>query len=206
MNPVSERAEHVPDPESNRTSRYPTYVQRGCPRGCAPRRPAVRRLTYAIGRRIHIIARYAWALPATLAGLLLSLVAFAFGASGRVVEGAIEIAGGRFDRCISMLPRYCRFGAITFGHVIIGADHETLTHVRLHEHVHVRQYERWGVLFFPLYLASSLYQLVRGRHPYLNNCFEREALATSGDCNPTPDPAVNGDPNRRAFGRAGVIR
>ena len=46
---------------------------------------------------LHIldIARYAWALPATLAGLLLSLVAFALGAKGRLVEGAVEIAGGQ---------------------------------------------------------------------------------------------------------------
>lgn len=27
--------------------------------------------------------------------------------------------------------------------------------------VHVRQYERWGVLFFPLYLGSSLLELAR---------------------------------------------
>jgi hypothetical protein len=137
-------------------------------------------------RRILIIARYAWALPATFAGLLVSLIAFAFGARGRIVEGVVEIAGGRIDRCISMLPRYCRFAAITFGHVIIGVDHETLTHVRNHEHVHVRQYERWGLLFFPLYLASSLLQIVRRRDPYLNNCFEREAFAKSVDCDPRP--------------------
>ena len=52
-----------------------------------------------------------------------------------------------------------------------------LGQVRSHEHVHVQQYERWGVLFFPLYVASSVVQLVRGRNPYLNNCFEREAYA-----------------------------
>jgi hypothetical protein len=132
--------------------------------------------------RVLTIARYAWALPATFAGLLFSLIAFALGARGRIVEGVIEIAGGRIDRCISMLPRYCRFGAITFGHVIIGVAHETLTHLRIHEHVHVRQYERWGVLFFPLYLASSLLQIARGRDPYLNNCFEREAFAKSMNC------------------------
>ena len=79
--------------------------------------------TGPIVRHVLIIARYAWALPATFAGLLLSLIAFAFGARGRVVGGAVEIAGGRIDRCISMLPPYCRFAAITFGHVIIGLDH-----------------------------------------------------------------------------------
>lgn len=130
-------------------------------------------------RRAPSIVRYAWALPATVVGLALSLIALAFGARSRMVEGAIEIAGGRFDRCIAMLPWFCRFRAITFGHVIIGVDHATLAHVRHHEHVHVRQYERWGLLFFPIYLFSSLLQIVQGGDPYFDNCFEREAFAQS---------------------------
>ena len=132
------------------------------------------------------VVRYVWASPATLIGLFLSLPAFAAGAKGCIVEGAIEIAGGRIATCISMLPRGCRFGAITFGHVIIGVDRATLSCCRVHEHVHVRQYERWGVLFFPLYLSSSLLQLVRRRDPYLDNAFEREAFETSVSGEPKP--------------------
>ena len=132
-----------------------------------------------IMRRVLTTARYAWALPATFAGLLVSLVAFAFGARGRFVQGALEVAGGRVENCLLLLPQCCRFGAITFGHVIIGVHHETLARHRLHEHVHIRQYERWGVLFFPLYLSSSLLQIARGRDPYLNNSFELEAFAKS---------------------------
>jgi hypothetical protein len=151
-------------------------------------------------RRLLMIPRYAWALPATFAGLLLSLIAFAFGASGRIVEGAVEIAGGRVDRCLAMLPRHCRFGAITLGHVIIGVDHETLARYRLHEHVHIRQYERWGAMFFPLYLLSSLLQIARGRDPYLDNSFEREAFAKSASCAPRPDPAFKRKFRQRAAG------
>ena len=132
-----------------------------------------------IMRRILTTALYVWALPATIVGLLVSLVALACGARGRIVEGALEVAGGTFENCVVILPRYCRFSAITFGHVIIGVDHETLAHHRLHEHVHVRQYERWGLLFFPLYLSSSLLQIARGRDPYLHNFFELEAFAKS---------------------------
>jgi hypothetical protein len=44
----------------------------------------------------------------------------------------------------------------------------------------VRQYERWGAFFFPAYLGSSLWQLVRGRDPYRHNRFEREAFRASG--------------------------
>jgi hypothetical protein len=46
--------------------------------------------------------------------------------------------------------------------VVIGIDHHLLSSIRAHERVHVRQYERWGVFFFPLYVASSVAQLIRG--------------------------------------------
>lgn len=97
----------------------------------------------------------------------------------RVHSGAVEFGGGRIGKLVSRLPAPFGFSAITFGHVILGIDHAVLTVVRSHEHVHVRQYERWGALFVPAYLVSSLLQLVRGRDPYLDNCFEREAYANA---------------------------
>lgn len=138
---------------------------------CAPNK----RSTGMAGR----LVRYAWASPATALGLGLSLLAALFGARLRVVNGVIEVAGGRVRELVVRLPKALRFSAITFGHVILGLDHATLGAVRAHEHVHVRQYERWGVLFFALYLASSLWQMIRGRHPYFDNCFEREAFRES---------------------------
>jgi hypothetical protein len=68
-----------------------------------------------------------------------------------------------------------RFEAITFGHMVLGLNHGVLETNRLHEHAHVRQYERWSLLFFPLYLGSSLAQLLRGRDPHHQNYFERQA-------------------------------
>ena len=50
---------------------------------------------------------------------------------------------------------------------------------RCHEHVHIRQYERWGALFVPAYLAASAWQGLRGGAPYRDNVFEREAYAAS---------------------------
>jgi hypothetical protein len=44
----------------------------------------------------------------------------------------------------------------------------------------VRQYERWGLLFYPAYGLSSLWQLLRGRRPYWDNVFEVEARRRSG--------------------------
>jgi hypothetical protein len=123
------------------------------------------------------LLRYLWVSPATLVGLLLGLAAIASGARARVVEGALEVAGGGVRALILRLPEGLRFGAITLGHVIVGLDHGVLEEARAHEQVHVRQYERWGLFFFPLYLGSSLLQLARGRDPYRDNCFEAEAFS-----------------------------
>jgi hypothetical protein len=123
------------------------------------------------------ITRYLWVSPATAVGLLFAVIAVGAGATPRIADGIIEVAGGRLRHFLSPLPPCARFPAITLGHVIIGLDHPLLSTVRAHELVHVQQYERWGVLFFPLYMASSIAQLIRGRHPYLDNAFEREAYA-----------------------------
>ena len=132
---------------------------------------------------ITTILRYAWAAVPTLLGLLLALAALACGATARVACGALEVAGRPVRVAAGLLPRALRFRAITFGHVILGADHAALDAVRGHEHVHVRQYERWGPLFLPLYLASSAIALARGRDPYRDNRFEREAFAQAGGKN-----------------------
>lgn len=122
------------------------------------------------------LLRYLWASPATLVGLLLAAIAIAGGGRARRVQGVIEVGGGRLHRLVARLPEGCRFGAITLGHVIVGLDEAVLGRARSHEQVHVRQYERWGIFFFPAYLGSSLVQLARGRDPYLDNCFEAEAF------------------------------
>ena len=124
-----------------------------------------------------VLLRYAWAFPATIVGLTVALVALLAGATLNRIEGALEVGGGRIAFLVSLLPRRLQFAAITLGHVIVGLDPAVLRRVRSHEHVHVRQYERWGVLFFPLYVGSSVAQLLNGRDPYRNNRFEREAFA-----------------------------
>ncbi|WP_218164789.1 hypothetical protein [Pseudoduganella namucuonensis] len=82
--------------------------------------------------------------------------------------------------------RWLPFIAITFGHVVVGTTRPELERLRVHEHEHVRQYERWGAAFFAAYPLNSLWQLLRGRRPYLDNCFEvqareKEAAAVTGD-------------------------
>jgi hypothetical protein len=121
--------------------------------------------------------RYFWAFPYTLLGLLLGGVAALLGATVRRHHGVIEIYGGLAGAAIARLPGILGFSAMTLGHVILAVDRSALAQLRHHEHVHVRQYERWGPFFVPAYLLSSLLQLLRGRNPYRENHFERQAYA-----------------------------
>ena len=123
--------------------------------------------------------RYLWAAPATAAGLILGALVCALGASARVADGVLEVAGGRLAGRVGSgdAGRHGGFVAITFGHVVIGQSHAVLAGLRAHEHEHVRQYERWGALFFAAYLGSSAVQWVTGRDPYRDNRFERQARA-----------------------------
>jgi hypothetical protein len=121
---------------------------------------------------------YAWASPNTLLGLIAGLAVLGFGGRARLVCGNLEFYGGRLGTLVSSAHAYS-FEAITFGHAILGVSAAQLEAARQHEHVHVAQYERWGPLFLPAYGASSLWQLVQGRHVYRDNFFERQAYAQS---------------------------
>ena len=146
----------------------------------APRQPRPKR------RRIAWL-RYLWAAPASLVGLVAAALACAAGASARVVDGVLEVAGGRVARWVGAAPGRGGFVAITFGHVVIGQTHELLAGLRAHEHEHVRQYERWGALFFAAYLGSSTVQWLCGRSPYWHNRFECQArAAAAAACRPEP--------------------
>jgi hypothetical protein len=132
------------------------------------------------------IARYVWAAPCSLFGILLAAPTFLLGASACGVDGVFEVAltykPGSRDRLAKLLP----FSAITFGHIVIGIDVDILARLRAHERVHVRQYEQWGVLFFIAYPLASLIQVARGRRPYWHNYFEVQARERSrGAHNPT---------------------
>ena len=120
--------------------------------------------------------RYLWALPATLLGLLLGLIAIASGGRMRFTEGAVEVHGGIVSLLLRRgLPLLGSAAAMTLGHVIVGRDQRCLDVSRRHEHVHIKQYERWGPLMLPIYLSASVILYFRGLDPYLDNPFEREA-------------------------------
>lgn len=112
-------------------------------------------------------------------GLVCAIPACCAGAHARRVEGILEIAGGALPRWLARIPGVRSFAAITLGHVILGVDRATLDACRRHEQEHVRQYERWGALFFVLYLGESALLGLRGRNPYRDNRFERAARAAA---------------------------
>lgn len=121
--------------------------------------------------------RYLWALPVTALGLTLVVPTLLSGGRVRVERGAIEVYGGvtRFflRRCLAV-----EAAAMCLGHVILGQSRACLDGARDHEHVHVRQCERWGGLFLPAYFLSSYLAWRRGGHFYFDNRFEREAYGS----------------------------
>lgn len=128
------------------------------------------------------VLRYAWAAPATLVGLLAAAGVMLLGARATVVDGVVEVSGGRLGAALrASRPPRGRYCAITLGHVILGTAPDVLSHVRRHEHAHVRQYERWGLLFFPLYAAASVVAWLGARDPYWHNHFERQARHEAGE-------------------------
>jgi hypothetical protein len=122
---------------------------------------------------------YAWASPNTAIGLALGVLALLLGARTQVRQGALEFSGGALGALFAAPWLACPFRALTLGHVILATDAATLDCARGHEQVHVRQYEQWGPLFLPAYLASSLWQLACGRRCYRDNWFERQAFGRS---------------------------
>lgn len=118
--------------------------------------------------------RYAWASPTSLLGLLCAGLLLVTGAGARTVDGVLEVSGGWLA---SKLTHLSSFSALTLGHVVLGHSVDCLQQLRAHEHVHVRQTERWGILFIPAYLLAGAWQAICGRHAYYDNPFEREAFA-----------------------------
>jgi hypothetical protein len=124
--------------------------------------------------------RRAWASPNTALGLLLGVAWWLAGARVRWGNGVLELALQANTRPAPPGRWRLPFAAITLGHVVLAVDPRELDRWRTHEHVHVAQYERWGPLFLPAYLGSSLWQWLRGRDAYWDNRFEVEARRLGG--------------------------
>ncbi len=123
------------------------------------------------------LLRYLWALPNSVIGLAVGCAGLLGGGRVRVVDGTLEIHGVAIAWLLRRLvPIGGGAAAITLGHVVLGRSEHSLERCRAHERIHVRQYERWGLLFLPAYFVSSLVALLKGADPYRDNRFEREAF------------------------------
>jgi hypothetical protein len=125
-----------------------------------------------------------WASPYTLLGLLLGGVGLCTGGRVRLRRGVVEFYGGG----VKWLLEQFFFGegamAFTLGHTVLGQTDAALDITREHELVHVRQYERWGPFMGPAYLGCSLVLWIKGRRPYRDNPFERQAFEEGGGMEP----------------------
>jgi hypothetical protein len=122
-----------------------------------------------------IIWKRLWAMPWTACGLAIGIAAMATGGMMCRRSGTLAFTGGVARTFLRTFPLVRGASAMTLGHVILAQSPADLELSYEHELRHVRQYERWGPLFVPAYLAASLWQKLHGRHPYWDNPFEREA-------------------------------
>ena len=123
------------------------------------------------------LVRYIWPRPYTLLGILLGLFATIMGAKMQFKEHIFAFSGGHLPKILKHLPFTKSFVAITLGHVVLAESLDSQSQFWRHECVHVRQYERWGILFVPAYFLASLWVWAHGNHPYRDNPFECEAYA-----------------------------
>lgn len=122
------------------------------------------------------VLKRAWAAPYSALGLSVGLLGLATGGRAQVRRGVVEFYGGATAWLLRHMPGLGEVAAMTLGHTILGQSPAALDLTRDHEHVHVRQFERWGPLMGPAYVGCSLWLCARGAdRPYRDNPFEAEA-------------------------------
>ena len=110
-----------------------------------------------------------WAMPNTIAGLLIGLLTFQ---TPRLHGGAIVF--DRVPRGVTwLMPRLHRT-AMTIGFVIVSAR-PVEGRLLVHEQHHIRQFERLGPLFAPVYFGLAL------RYGYRRHPMERSARRAAGE-------------------------
>ena len=121
------------------------------------------------------VCRYAWVSLNSVWGLFFVMIC-PHQTTVQIVNGVVEIYGPATDRFLRrVIPLPEGAAALTIGHVVIARDALCMERTRAHEHIHVRQFERWGPFFIPLYACATLIALVQGKNAYHGNCFEIEA-------------------------------
>ncbi len=139
--------------------------------------------TRRVLKKLLWLLGHLWALPVTLLGLLIALP---FARLHSVdAEGLLHFVA-RPERWLGRYLRRSNILAFTLGATVTYADAGGLQQPTLvrHERAHVVQTLVLGPLFLPLYGLASLWQFVRGGHPYFDNVFERQAHAAEASARP----------------------
>jgi hypothetical protein len=137
--------------------------------------------------------RVVWVAPVTVFALPLLPLALWRG-QWRWVDGVLEISSPALSWFLQgpwfrLMSGGTGFAAATIGHVIVARNQACLDGCRTHEHVHVRQSERWGPLFPLAYIAAGCMAAWRARSftaYYWDNRFEQEARAAE-TCTEQPE-------------------
>lgn len=115
--------------------------------------------------------KYLWALPCTLIGFLLFLISI----PRKIIKRDDMFIG--MARKTWFLPK--NIIAITFGNLVIYSSNFTLdARTITHESMHVKQYMRYGILFYLFYLIEFLigyYKYHNWYQAYYNIGLEEEA-------------------------------
>jgi len=128
---------------------------------------------------VQKVAKLLWVFPCSAIGLAFAAFAWIAGGRAKWSSGALEITYRDRRANCGKIAQTLPFRGIVFGHVILAFTGEELAIISAHERVHVEQYERWGPFFLVAYVASSLWQLMKGRSPYWHNYFEIQARERS---------------------------
>lgn len=116
---------------------------------------------------------YVWVAPITCLSLPLIPLAKLTGGTYWVHTGVIEVCGGAVGSWLARgIPVFGVVNAITIGHLVAGISPQHLVNSRVHERVHVCQFERWGCFFPLVYAAAGLKAHWQGKHFYWDNPYE----------------------------------
>ncbi|MFN7291828.1 MAG: hypothetical protein ACK5T6_14660 [Pirellula sp.] len=126
-------------------------------------------------RTLMFVPCYLWVAPWTILGLLVGLICKPHGVEFAKQRGTLGIFGPGVASLLRKVPIAGGAKAMTLGHCILAVDRESWRETFSHEWIHVKQYQWFGPLFVPAYFIESAWQWVRGRDPYRDNRFEKQA-------------------------------